>query len=200
MESEFNGLLTLLTFFPLVGVLVLLLWRGISDTQIKWTAIITSAVTLVLSVVVLASFRTGDPGLQMVDRIAWIPSLGISYYMGIDGISILMVLLTTIISLLAIISSWGAIETQVKQYYLFMMLLQVGMMGVFLAQDMFLFYVFWEFTLIPMYFLIGIYGGENRIYAAFAADAAGDFVHGATSRFIRFARFDSVPRCLVRGN
>lgn len=166
MESEFNGLLTLLTFFPLVGVLVLLLWRGISDTQIKWTAIITSAITLVLSVVVLASFRAGDPGLQMVDRVAWIPSLGISYYMGIDGISILMVLLTTIISLLAIISSWSAIETQVKQYYIFMLLLQVGMMGVFLAQDMFLFYIFWEFTLVPMYFLIGIWGGGRRVYAA----------------------------------
>lgn len=166
MESEFNGLLTLLTFFPLVGVLILLLWRGVSDTQIKWTAIITSAITLVLSVVVLASFRAGDPGLQMVDRVAWIPSWGISYYMGIDGISILMVLLTTIISLLAIISSWSAIETQVKQYYIFMLLLQVGMMGVFLAQDMFLFYVFWEFTLIPMYFLIGIWGGGRRVYAA----------------------------------
>ncbi|GIK54633.1 MAG: NADH-quinone oxidoreductase subunit M [Chloroflexi bacterium] len=166
MESEFNGLLTLLTFFPLVGVLILLLWRGVSDTQIKWTAIITSAVTLVISVVVLASFRAGDPGLQMVDRAAWIPSWGISYYMGIDGISILMVLLTTIISLLAIISSWSAIETQVKQYYIFMLLLQVGMMGVFLAQDMFLFYVFWEFTLIPMYFLIGIWGGGRRVYAA----------------------------------
>ncbi|MCL4267186.1 MAG: NADH-quinone oxidoreductase subunit M [Anaerolineae bacterium] len=166
MESEFNGLLTLLTFFPLVGVLILLLWRGVTDTQIKWTAIITSAVTLVLSVVVLASFRAGDPGLQMVDHVAWIPSWGISYYMGIDGISILMVLLTTIISLLAIISSWSAIETQVKQYYIFMLLLQVGMMGVFLAQDLFLFYIFWEFTLVPMYFLIGIWGGGRRVYAA----------------------------------
>lgn len=166
MESEFNGLLTLLTFFPLVGVLILLLWRGVTDTQIKWTAIITSAITLLLSVVVLASFRPGDPGLQMVDHVAWIPSWGISYYMGIDGISILMVLLTTIISLLAIISSWSAIETQVKQYYIFMLLLQVGMMGVFLAQDMFLFYIFWEFTLVPMYFLIGIWGGGRRVYAA----------------------------------
>jgi NADH-quinone oxidoreductase subunit M len=166
MESEFNGLLTLLTFFPLVGVLVLLLWRGISDTQIKWTAIITSAVTLILSVVVLASYRSSQASLQMVDHVAWIPSWNISYYMGVDGISILMVLLTTIISLLAIISSWSAIDTQVKQYYIFMLLLQVGMMGVFLAQDMFLFYVFWEFTLIPMYFLIGIWGGGRRVYAA----------------------------------
>lgn len=85
---------------------------------------------------------------------------------GVDGISILMVLLTTFISLLAVISSWSAIKEQVKLYYIFMLLLQVGMMGVFLAQDLFLFYIFWEFTLVPMYFLIGIWGGQNRVYAA----------------------------------
>lgn len=166
MESEFNGLLTLLTFFPLVGVVILLFWRGAHDGQIKWTAIITSAVTLILSVVVLLQYRPDVPGLQLVDHMAWIPSWGISYWLGVDGISILMVLLTTIISLLAIVSSWSAIETQVRQYYIFMLLLQVGMMGVFLAQDMFLFYIFWEFTLVPMYFLIGIWGGGRRVYAA----------------------------------
>lgn len=166
MESEFNGLLTLLTFFPLVGVLILLAWRKASDINIKWVAIITSAITLALSVLVLFSYQAGDASLQLVDKVAWIPSWGISYHLGIDGISILMVLLTTIISLLAIISSWSAIETQVKQYYIFMLLLQVGMMGVFLAQDLFLFYIFWEFTLVPMYFLIGIWGGKNRVYAS----------------------------------
>ncbi len=166
MESEFNGLLTLLTFFPLVGVVILLFWRGAHDRQMKWTAIITSAITLILSVVVLLQYRPGVPGLQLVDHMAWIPSWGISYWLGVDGISILMVLLTTIISLLAIVSSWSAIETQVRQYYIFMLLLQVGMMGVFLAQDMFLFYIFWEFTLVPMYFLIGIWGGGRRVYAA----------------------------------
>lgn len=166
MESEFNGLLTLMTFFPLAGVIILLLWRNATETNIKWTAVVTSAVTLVLSVVVLLNFRPGNPGLQLVDHFAWIPSWGISYFLAVDGISILMVMLTTIISLLAIISSWSAIETQVKQYYLFMLLLQVGMMGVFLAQDLFLFYIFWEFTLVPMYFLVGIWGGKQRVYAA----------------------------------
>ncbi len=166
MEGEFNGLLTLLTFFPLVGVLLLLVWRNASDTNIKWTAIITSAITLIISVVVLLNFDQNDPGLQLVDHFDWIPSWGISYFLAIDGISVLMVLLTTIISMLAIVSSWSAIQTQVKQYYLFMLLLQVGMMGVFLAQDMFLFYIFWEFTLVPMYFLIGIWGGGRRVYAA----------------------------------
>lgn len=86
--------------------------------------------------------------------------------MGVDGLSILMVLLTTFISLLATIGSWSAIQTQLKAYYIFMLLLEMGMLGVFLAQDLFLFYVFWEFTLVPMYFLIGIWGGARRVYAS----------------------------------
>lgn len=166
MDYEFNGLLTLLTFFPLLGVLLLLLWRNASDTNIKWTAAVTSTITLIISVIVVLSFNQSNPGLQLKDHLPWIPAWGISYFLAVDGISILMVLLTTIISMLAIISSWSAIETQVKQYYIFMLLLQVGMMGVFLAQDMFLFYIFWEFTLVPMYFLIGIWGGGRRVYAA----------------------------------
>jgi NADH-quinone oxidoreductase subunit M len=167
MENEFNGLLTLMTFFPLIGVALLLFWpRKMSDVEIKWTAIVFSAATLILSVVVLVNFRSGIASLQMTDHLPWIPAWGISYYLGVDGVSILMVLLTSIISLLAIISSWSAIETQVKQYYVFMLLLEMGMMGVFLAQDMFLFYIFWEFTLVPMYFLVGMWGGKNRVYAA----------------------------------
>ncbi len=115
---------------------------------------------------VLAQFDTGVSGLQMVNQADWIPSWGIQYLLGVDGLSILMILLTTFISMLAIASSWTAITIQVKQYYIFMLLLEAGMMGVFLAQDLFLFYIFWEFTLIPMYFLIGIWGGSNRIYAS----------------------------------
>ena len=102
----------------------------------------------------------------MLERFSWIEPWGIEYHMGIDGISILMVLLTTFIMMLAIPSSWNAISSQVRQYYIFMLLLEVGMLGVFLAQDLFLFYIFWEFTLVPMYFLIGIWGGKNRVYAA----------------------------------
>jgi NADH-quinone oxidoreductase subunit M len=104
--------------------------------------------------------------LQMVEKVDWIPSWGIQYYLGIDGLSILMVLLTSFISLLSVAASWSAIKEQLKQYYIFMLLMEVGMMGVFLAQDLFLFYIFWEFTLIPMYFLIGIWGGKARIYAS----------------------------------
>ena len=91
--------------------------------------------------------------------------MGHQLFHGVDGLSILMILLTSFISLLAIAASWTAIEQQIKQYYIFMLLLETGMLGVFLAQDLFLFYMFWEFTLVPMYFLIGIWGGQQRVYA-----------------------------------
>ncbi len=162
-------MLTFLTFFPLAGVLLLLLLKAFkkdSDNVIKGIAIGTSALTFLISVALLLQFRAGNPNLQFVERVPWIPSWGIQYYLGVDGISILMVMLTTIISLLAIIASWSAIKEQKLMYYVLMLLLQVGMMGVFLAQDLFLFYIFWEFTLIPMYFLIGIWGGQRRVYAA----------------------------------
>ncbi len=160
------GILSLLTFFPLVGVVLLLVMRKASDTTLKGVATGTAVVTFALSLVVLGMYETGVAGLQLVDQFNWIEAWGIQYYMGIDGISILMVLLTTFIMLLAIPSSWTAITTQIRQYYIFMLLLEVGMIGVFLAQDLFLFYIFWEFTLVPMYFLIGIWGGQNRVYAA----------------------------------
>ncbi|MCA9968692.1 MAG: NADH-quinone oxidoreductase subunit M [Anaerolineales bacterium] len=162
-------MLTIVTFFPVLGVVVLLLLKAFkkeSDLLIKQLAVGTSIVTFVLSLVVLAQFDLGVGGLQMVERASWIPSWGIEYHLGVDGLSILMVLLTSFISMLAIASSWTAIKDQVKQYYIFMLLLETGMMGVFLAQDLFLFYIFWEFTLIPMYFLIGIWGGSERIYAS----------------------------------
>jgi NADH-quinone oxidoreductase subunit M len=162
-------LLTILVFFPLVGVVAILLAgraKEKSDELIKWIALVTSGITLIISVVVLASYNSAVSGLQLVDRFAWIPSWGIQYYLGVDGLSILMVLLTAFISLIAIAASWSAIDTQVRAYYIFMLLLEVGMMGVFLAQDLFLFYIFWEFTLIPMYFLIGIWGGSERVYAS----------------------------------
>ncbi len=162
-------MLTILTFFPVVGALIILalkLFKKETELLIKQLAVGFSVATFVLSLLVLAQFDTAVSGLQMVNRASWIPSWGISYLMGVDGLSILMVLLTTFISMLAIASSWTAITTQVKQYYVFMLLLEAGMLGVFLAQDLFLFYIFWEFTLIPMYFLIGIWGGKNRIYAS----------------------------------
>ncbi|MCP5096104.1 MAG: Fe-S-binding domain-containing protein, partial [Chloroflexi bacterium] len=161
------GLLTFLTFFPVIGIIVLLVLRKDSDEKLfKQIAVGTSIVTFVISLVVLANFDSSVSGLQMYKPLDWIPTWGIHYALGIDGISILMILLTTFISMLAIASSWDPITEQVRNYYIFMLLLETGMLGVFLAQDMFLFYVFWEFTLVPMYFLVGIWGGKQRVYAA----------------------------------
>lgn len=166
------GLLTLLTFFPVLGVIVMLLFKrfrpNTSDTTYKLTGVITTVITFVLSLIVLFVYDSNVSGLQLMaeNPPEWIPSWGIHYAMGIDGLSILMVLLTTFISMLAIASSWADIKMQVSNYYIFMLLLETGMLGVFLAQDLFLFYIFWEFTLVPMYFLIGIWGGKDRVYAA----------------------------------
>ena len=121
-----------------------------------------------ISIWVLALFNASNPDLQLVARAPWITVGGwnIEYHLGIDGLSILLVLLTTFLTPLSILSTWTAVEERVKDFMLFFLLLETGMIGVFLAQDLFLFYVFWEFTLVPMYFLIGIWGGPRRIYAA----------------------------------
>jgi NADH-quinone oxidoreductase subunit M len=165
-----NGILTIVTFFPLVGVLAIMLLKPVfkrdSDELVKQIALGTAVVTFGLSLLVLFAFDRSVSGLQLTDYAAWIPNWGIQYYLGVDGISILMLLLTTFITPLAILSSFSGITTQVKQYYIFLLLLEVGMTGVFLAQDLFLFYIFWEFTLVPMYFLIGIWGGGRRVYAS----------------------------------
>ena len=160
--------LTLVTFFPLLGVLALFFIQSDRRNTLRWTALITSLITFGISMWLLAEFNAKDPELQMVVNLPWIQVAGwnISFYMGVDGLSILLVLLTTFLTPISILSTWTAIEERVKDFMLFFLLLEVGMLGVFLAQDLFLFYIFWEFTLVPMYFLIGIWGGPNRMYAA----------------------------------
>ena len=122
--------------------------------------------TFLLSIPLLTRFKTGTAAFQFVERIAWIPTFGVSYHVGIDGISLFLVVLTTLLSTLAIWSSFAAITDRVKEYYIFMLLLETSMLGVFAALDFFLFYVFWEAMLIPMAFLIGVWGGPRRVYAA----------------------------------
>jgi NADH-quinone oxidoreductase subunit M len=160
--------LTLVTFFPLVGVLIILFLKKEQKTAIRWTALITSLITFGISIWVLVLFNPENPDLQLVIDIPWIKVAGweISFLMGIDGMSILLVLLTTFLTPISILSTWTAVEERVKEFMIFFLLLEVGMVGVFLSLDLFLFYVFWEFTLVPMYFLIGIWGGANRVYAA----------------------------------
>jgi len=167
MDTLFSTL-NLVTFFPLLGVLAVVLTPKERTNAIRWIALITSVVTFALSIVMLLGFDASNPELQQVVRVPWIQVAGwnIDYYLGVDGLSILLVLLTTFITPLTILSTWTAVEDRVKEFMVFFMLLELGMIGVFLAQDLFLFYIFWEFTLVPMYFLIGIWGGPRRMYAA----------------------------------
>jgi len=160
--------LTLLTFFPLVGILILFFIPREHKEALRWTALITSLLTFGLSLWLLGMFNASDPNLQLVAQYDWITVAGwnIQYYLGMDGLSILLVLLTSFLTPISILSTWTAVEERVKDFMVFFLLLEIGMMGVFLAQDLFLFYIFWEFTLVPMYFLIGIWGGPRRIYAA----------------------------------
>jgi len=163
--------LSIVTFSPLLGVLVLLFLKSEQKTALRWTALVTSLVTFLISL--WAFFLSGlynptSGDLQLVAKYDWINVAGwdIRYYLAADGLSILLVLLTTFLTPISILSTWTAVEERVKDFMLFFLLLEVGMTGVFVAQDLFLFYIFWEFTLIPMYFLIGIWGGPNRLYAA----------------------------------
>ncbi len=158
--------LTLVTFFPLLGLLVILFIKGDNKNAIRWIALVTSLVTFGLALWLLSRY---DPaGAMMSVDIPWIKVSGIEirYTLGLDGLSLMMVLLTTFLTPLCILSTWSAVQDKVKDFMLFFLLLEVGMNGVFLALDLVLFYIFWEFTLIPMYFLIGVWGGERRIYAA----------------------------------
>jgi NADH-quinone oxidoreductase subunit M len=160
--------LNILTFFPLLGVLFLLLLKKEQENLARWVSLAAALVTFGISLWVLSMFNAENPALQMVIKEDWIQVAGwnIKYAMGVDGLSILLILLTSFLTPIAIISTWSSVKERVRDFQIFFLLLEVGMMGVFLAQDLFLFYVFWEFTLVPMYFLIGIWGGGQRMYAA----------------------------------
>ena len=167
MNSGMNPLVILL-LLPLIGTVILWLIPSERKGMIRWTALITSLVTFLASIWMLGQFDPSNPDLQMEIKQLWLQfgSVSVNFQVGVDGLSILMVLLTTFLTPISILSTWTAVQDKVKGFMTFFLLLETGMLGVFLAQDMILFYVFWEFTLIPMYFLIGIWGGERRIYAA----------------------------------
>ena len=164
-----SATLLLVVFFPLLGAVVLLFINREQKDLIRWLAVVFSLATFALSLVMLAQFDARVPGEQLTVVVPWIQvgsSWNINFHLGLDGMSILLVLLTTLLTPIAIFSSWTAIQERVKEYMIFFLMLETGMLGVFLSLDLFLFYIFWEFTLVPMYFLIGIWGGSNRIYAA----------------------------------
>ncbi len=158
-------LLTLTVFLPLLGGLVILLIPKDQDGLMKWVALIASALAFLVSFALLGPFEIGKAGMQLQERYLWIPGIGINYHLGVDGLSLPLVILTTLLSLVSIVYSWR-IDMRLKEYLFLFLLLETGMVGVFVALDFFLFYVFWEITLVPMYFLIGIWGGPRKEYAA----------------------------------
>lgn len=158
--------LTVLTFLPAVGALIMLIFMRKRETAYKTTALVTALATLGLAIFMLTRFQTGTAEFQFVENFIWIPSLGINYHLGVDGISLLLILLTCFLTVIAILGSWNYVKDRQLAFFVSLLLLETGMIGVFAAMDLFVFYVFWEVQLIPMYFLIGIWGGERRIYAA----------------------------------
>jgi NADH-quinone oxidoreductase subunit M len=166
MDWYLEHVLSIVTFLPLLGALALLpvdkAKKGVFIHGATWIAL----ADFLLSVPLFFRYDAGLGGFQFEQRASWIPSIGVQYYVGIDGISLLMLLLTTFLGFISILSSWSAITDRHKEYYVFMLLLQTGMLGVFVSLDFFLFYVFWEAMLVPMYFLIGIWGGPRKLYAA----------------------------------
>ena len=166
-----SGLLTFTITLPIIGALLLLLIPnrdGAKDGVIRYTALGVSLLTFVLTLLAWLWFDAmpGGREFQFVERYNWIPQFGIDYYVGIDGLSLMLLVLTGFLTPLALLSSWESIDKKIKEFSIFMLLLEASMIGVFCALDIFLFYVFWDFVLIPMYFLIGIWGYDQRIYAA----------------------------------
>ena len=158
--------LSLVTFFPMLGVVLLMLVPSNQHSTIKLVSLAVAIATMLVSFYIGYFFDPIASGMQFEVNSPWVKSFGIGYHMGIDGISLLLILLTTILTVLCILASWRSITTGVKGYFMSMLLLTTGMIGVFCALDLFLFYVFWEVMLIPMYFIIGIWGGPRRVYAA----------------------------------
>ena len=198
--------LTLLTFFPLLGVFVLLFIPSDRKDALRWTTLITTLITFGISLWVLRMFNASNPDLQLKAQYDWIQVAGwnIQYYLAVDGLSILLVLLTSFLTPISILSTWTAVEERVKDFMIFFLLLEVGMTGVFLAQDLFLFYIVWEFTLVPMYFLIGIWGGPRRIYAAikfFLYTMAGSILMLLAILWLGiYGKTFSVPDLISQGN
>jgi NADH-quinone oxidoreductase subunit M len=161
------SMLTVVIFLPLLGALGIALFvNKANENAIKWIANVVAFADFALSVALLRGFDAATTQLQHVTQVSWIPQIGVEYFIGIDGISLLLILLTTGLGFISVLSSWTYIEKRIKEYYVALLILQTGILGVFVSFDFFLFYVFWEVMLVPMYFLIGIWGDKNRLYAA----------------------------------
>ena len=155
--------LTVITFLPLAGALLILLMRN--NVLIKWIALLTTVATFIVSLPIYTQFDKTTYKMQFVEVHPWIPAWNLNYTVGVDGISVLFIILVTILSTLCVSASWKAIQEKTKEFFIALLIMETAMIGVFVSLNIFLFYLFWELTLIPMFLLIGIWGGSNRIYA-----------------------------------
>jgi NADH-quinone oxidoreductase subunit M len=166
MSWLFQHALSVLILLPLVGAAAIGFFAPRNEDGIRWTALVFSLAEFLLAVAVFVGFKLNQPGMQFEEFHAWIISPPINYHVGMDGLSLLLVLLTAFLTPLGVLVSWKSISSHVKEFFLFLLALETGMIGVFVSLDLFLFFLFWEAMLIPMYFLIGVWGHERRVYAA----------------------------------
>ncbi|MGD9807670.1 MAG: NADH-quinone oxidoreductase subunit M [Deferribacterales bacterium] len=160
-----ENILSILIFFPLAAALFILIFFK-SGKATMWAAFVASIVEFIFTIPLMTNFDKSNPAMQFVESFDWIPAIGVKYAVGVDGISILMIFLTTLLTAIAILGSFTYIQKRQKEFYISMLILETGMVGVFLALDFFLFYILWEAMLIPMYLIIGVWGGKRRVYAA----------------------------------
>jgi len=162
--------LSLITWLPLVGGVVIMSVRGDEATvasNARWTALWTSLIVLALSLILWVKFDPTEPGFQFVEEVKWLPEYGVGYKMGVDGISVLFVLLSTLLTPICVLASWDVITKSVREYMLMFLILETMMVGMFCALDFVVFYIFFEGVLVPMFLIIGIWGGPRRVYSAF---------------------------------
>jgi NADH-quinone oxidoreductase subunit M len=170
MNAAGFPLLSLITFLPLLGAAIIATVQGDERTvaqNARWTALWTSAIVFALSLILWFRFDTDSAAFQFVERAPWLEGLGIGYHMGVDGLSVLFVLLSTLLTPLCVLASWQSVETRVREYMIAFLVLETMMVGMFCALDIVIFYVFFEGVLIPMFLIIGVWGGARRTYAAF---------------------------------
>jgi NADH-quinone oxidoreductase subunit M len=160
------GILSTLIFLPVAGAVLLLLMKRSQENLIKWFTLVVSIINFGVSIPLFINFDKSTHLMQFVEKRSWIPSWNANYYLGVDGISILFILLSTLITILCVLISWNSIKNKTKEFFISILIMEGAMIGVFCSLDFFLFYIFWEAMLIPMYLLIGVWGGPNRIYAA----------------------------------
>ncbi|MCI0752800.1 NADH-quinone oxidoreductase subunit M [Teichococcus vastitatis] len=170
MNAAGFPLLSLLTFLPLLGAGIIMFVRGeeaVVVANARWTALWTSLITFGLSLILWFQFDKSTADFQFVEQISWMPEFGLGYHMGVDGISVLFVLLSTLLTPICILSSWEAVQSRVREYMISFLVLETMMVGMFASLDVVMFYIFFEGVLIPMFLIIGIWGGTRRVYAAY---------------------------------